>query len=81
MNGFWIYSICNDPPVLCDKLHHFVESGSFHLLPFQVTEWILHEVKEHTALSQLLYEQLFSLRRGSICTNRKKQTIIYQVRL
>lgn len=44
--------------IVCDVLHHLIQSSTLHLLVLQVTERIHHEVKQYTTLAQLLNKQL-----------------------
>lgn len=52
--------------IVCDVLHHLVESGSFHLFVLEVTERIADEVEQDTALTQLLNKQLLALHQRGV---------------
>ena len=49
------------PPVLGDVLHHLLQRGSLHLLPFQVGDGGRNKVEEDAALSDLLDQKLLAL--------------------
>lgn len=74
MHYFWIYGLCDDPPLREDVVQHLIEGGPLHLLVLQVTEGIRRKVKKHTALLQLLDEQVLPLvGLGIYAPTKKKQ--------
>lgn len=66
MNRLWVNRLRDDVPVVGDVLHHLAQSGPFHLLPFQIAQWVRDKIEEDAALPQLLDEQFLLLCRGNI---------------
>lgn len=65
-DGLGVDGLCHHVAVVCDVLHHLIESCSLHLFVFEVAERITDKVEKHTALTQLLHKQLLTLNWGGI---------------
>lgn len=54
LNHFWVNCFCYDSSVLCDIFNHLIQGSTFYLFPFQITQGVLHKVKQHCTLSNFL---------------------------
>ena len=61
LHSLGVYVIGNNAAILCHIFDKLVECCSFYLLPLEITERVLNEVKQRHALPQLLHKQSLSL--------------------
>ena len=62
IDSFGVDDFGDDTSLRSDVLDHFEQSPAFDFLPFEITQWICHKVKQHATLLDLLHEQFFPLR-------------------
>lgn len=70
-HGLGVDGLSHHLAVVCDVLHHLVKSRPLDLLVLQVAERIADKVKEDTALTELLDEQLLSVHQRGVFKGRK----------